>query len=712
MRRGFALLISALLAPGSYASAAAVARVVSAPSGLGGFAAAGAGAMPLAAPAAGRPSTALSLPAAPFAQANLSVSVPHNGGAAPAVESAAAHRAAGEYSSVPAARNPSAAPSNAAGRLAPAGDVSFAAADPSPHEIRRGPASDLGRSQAAPFDAARGAGAAAERSIPQNLRAEKLESRLSALAAHSGRDFARASSSAGESAYGIGRENFARITGEAAAHAGAVNAAVPRSAVSGESKSLPRETGLRQAASGGEAAPAPDYKAPQAPAPVPDAARKSQIRTYLLGTAAFKIGMEALSVSVPLLALTVFGSATWAAVLAMGWGSAQIIFSSMAGGLVDRTSPSKVLAWAMRLQAAAIGTLISLFAVDHFLPGLFGFPLAGPYVLFALYSLAGGFMGAAETARQVMAPALVGEHEHGVKRFNAKVHIAYEIAGVAGALLTGLIISQLGLLTALILHPPAYLLAAWIFIRLNIPGRAAAPAAAGPAGRKQWAIVRAAGAVRRAFSDLWTGMRTLASHPVYRWGALALILPVVMHRLLEGILLPVAAKTLLGAPAMSAWLMAASNAGELIGAILLLRALNKDGGEEKFRSHVWVRVAAFGLLGVWVFALYPQLAFLLPLVAFRSLTYAASDLSLRSKLQNALPPSLRGRVFGFIAATAFSLILGASYGLGRMLDAFGAGPVFIGVGVAATLLAALMFYAGLKLRTPEDPPKELPSSKV
>ena len=67
------------------------------------------------------------------------------------------------------------------------------------------------------------------------------------------------------------------------------------------------------------------------------------LRTFLTGTAVFKIGQDALAIGVPLLALTAFGSASWAAVFAAALTLAQAVASSLAGGMVDRGSPIKVL---------------------------------------------------------------------------------------------------------------------------------------------------------------------------------------------------------------------------------------------------------------------------------------------------------------------------------------------------------------------------------
>ena len=195
---------------------------------------------------------------------------------------------------------------------------------------------------------------------------------------------------------------------------------------------------------------------------------KRTLRWYLGGTAAFKIGMEALGLSIPLLALTVFGQVKWAAVMSVGWGLSQLVFSSLAGGILDRHSPTKVISRAMTLQAASVGIMIGLFAFDKLFPALLGFPLAQPVAILILYTLAGACLGVQDTARQVIPPEVIGKDEKAIKLFNARTHMAYEVSGVIGALLAGLVISKFGVLAALLLHPPAYLAAAWIFSHIRM----------------------------------------------------------------------------------------------------------------------------------------------------------------------------------------------------------------------------------------------------
>ncbi len=419
---------------------------------------------------------------------------------------------------------------------------------------------------------------------------------------------------------------------------------------------------------------------PRAP---PTLDSKRNARWYLAGTAAYKLGMEALGLAVPLLAMTVFGSITWAAVMTVGWVLSQALFGTLAGGLLDRRPPEKILKWSMAGQAAAVTGLLGLFLADKLLPMALGFPLFNPYLLLVFYSLAGGFMGAADTSRQVMPPQIAGQDERAIKVFNARTHIAYEVAGVAGALGAGLAIKTFGLGAALFIHPPAYLLAAWAFSRLSLAPRAAMPAAAVEPSGSPRALLGAWRDLRDGFSAVW-------SSPLFKWGSLALIVPLAVHRLLEGLIIPAFAKGVLQDPSQAAWIIGASNFGELLGALLLTKTLLSNGAP---RTAFWVRLMALGFLGLWGLSAAQNLWILLPLIALGSLTWAASDLSLRGKLQKGLPESLRGRAFGFIGAVGYVAILAASLGLGALMDALGSAPVLLVFNLALAALILLLLKA-------------------
>ncbi|MBI3297483.1 MAG: hypothetical protein HYZ75_04930 [Elusimicrobia bacterium] len=532
---------------------------------------------------------------------------------------------------------------------------------------------------AAPVTAAAIRAAASVSAVPRSEamaaapRQESVPARVERLTVAAAKDAAAVPNSSASTAHGTAERGFQRLLGLRGPRSfedrGAVDAPVVPALF---------RSGLRRAAGRVNAVQEESTPAPKTPDAV-------ETRLYIAGTALFKVGAESLGLAVPLIALVVFGQAKWAAGMAMGWGLAQIIGSSVGGGLLDRNSATKVLTWSIGLQAVTVAGLLSLFAAQAVL----GVPLAHPAAILSLHVATGILAGVSDTARQVIPPTLIGDDGQDLKVFNSKVHIAYEIAGVTGALLAGVLIRMFGVVPVLALHPPAFLLAAWAFSRMKASpvGESAARSAAGGVAR----------ILARAWEDLKAGAAAVRSSQLVLWASLALAVPLVLHRLLESLLIPVAAKTLLGDPSAAAWLMGASNFGELIGAVLLMRTNLSDSAPAKLRSPFWVGLMSVGLLGVWVFTFAPSVWWILPFVAFRALSWAASDLSLRSKLQESLAPELRGRTFGFLTAAAFGMVLLSSLALGLLFDAFPAASVFLGLNAGLTLAAIGLFYAARRL---------------
>ena len=77
-----------------------------------------------------------------------------------------------------------------------------------------------------------------------------------------------------------------------------------------------------------------------------------------MGTSFYKLGMEALGITMPLLALQLFDKVAWAAAMGVGWGLSQIVFSFLAGSLLDRRSPGKVLSGAAALQGLSVTPMV------------------------------------------------------------------------------------------------------------------------------------------------------------------------------------------------------------------------------------------------------------------------------------------------------------------------------------------------------------------
>jgi predicted MFS family arabinose efflux permease len=158
-------------------------------------------------------------------------------------------------------------------------------------------------------------------------------------------------------------------------------------------------------------------------------------------------------------------------------------------------------------------------------------------------------------------------------------------------------------------------------------------------------------------------------------------------------MIPVFAKTVMHAPQASAWLLTASNLGELIGAVLLLKLAARFKGPS-----VWVKYGALGLLLIWTLASTTALPILLPLILVSSMSWAASDLSLRSEVQSSVAEKDQPRAMSFLYG---ALVLGssaASFAIGAVLDALGAGPALSWICGVITALALAVFFGSRKIK--------------
>lgn len=410
----------------------------------------------------------------------------------------------------------------------------------------------------------------------------------------------------------------------------------------------------------------------------PEVAKR--VRGMFAGTAAMKIGMETVTLSIPLLALATMGGATLVAGLVIVYGLAQAAFAGAAASLLDRLPAQKVLAAAVAAQAGLVASIVTLGAVG----------LLTPLTLFPLYTLVGGAMGIAETSRHSIPPLILGHDAEALERYNARLHIFYEVAGVTGALATGALITFVGPLWALALQPPAYLLGGVLFLRVKLAREAAVKARfAKPA------LSDLRGRIADYFRDLKAGARLVLGNDRLRWVAVAFVLPQIVHRILEGLLAPIFAKRVLANPGAAGYLMTASNMGELLGAVLLLRYA------AKIKAPRWVKWTAMAMAASWLMAFTRILPLVLPVFLLMSMTWAASDLSLRSEVQSTLDEKDQPRAASFLFS---AFVLGAaavSLGLGALFDLLPITYALAGVFAFFTAVAAAVFHASRRLAPPK-----------
>ena len=433
-----------------------------------------------------------------------------------------------------------------------------------------------------------------------------------------------------------------------------------------------------------EAAPlAPSQAAsPRAPAPEPqDLVKAKAVKLMMWGTPAFKLGAEVVTLSIPLLALQTLGGVTHVAALVVFYQVAQAVFGSLTSSLTDRFPASKVLSASILAQGVLIGGLLTVSAL-----GLFS-----PWMLYPAYALIGGAIGIADTARKSIPALILGHDQQELIGYNARLHRRYEVAGVIGAVAGGLLLGLLGPMYAMILQPPAYIASAFLFWKISHPQAQAPETSPSSAGVKGW--------LSGYWGDLKTGFSIIGADRRFRWLAAAMILPLIVHRVFESLLLPVYAKTVLGAGALSAVLLASSNLGELGGASVLLRWSKKHPGPA-----VWVRWAGYGLLASWILSavaglpLWASLSLLIPGIFLFSLSWAQSQLSLETDIQERVSKRDQPRVLSVLNALFILGTAAVSFGLGRFLDWLPVSSAFLWINAGCTALAVLVWLASKRLK--------------
>lgn len=413
-----------------------------------------------------------------------------------------------------------------------------------------------------------------------------------------------------------------------------------------------------------------------------DPETQKRVRSMIAGTAAMKIGMETVTLSVPLLSMIALGGgATMVAGLMVAYSLAQALCAGAVGGLMDRLPEQKVLAGAVLSQAILVGAIIGLGAAGAL----------NPWTLFPLYTLVGGAVGIAETSRHAIAPRILGQDPEALARYNARLHIFYEVSGVAGAKAAGKLLSWVGPLGALALQPPAYLAGAWFFWRVKLakkdPPGIGLKAPALSSLRERW---------REYVRDVKAGYKLVVGDHRLRWVAVASVLPQILHRILEGLFIPVYAKDVLMDPGAAGDLLAASNLGELIGAVLLLRLASR------IKAPAWIKWGAAAIALVWTLAFTHALPVAFFVILAMGMTWSASDLSLRSEIQSSLGEKDQPRASSFLYGTFVLASAAASLALGALIDSLPMTTALYAIFAIFTAMGVAVWIASRRLSAPKS----------
>lgn len=422
-----------------------------------------------------------------------------------------------------------------------------------------------------------------------------------------------------------------------------------------------------------EAAPA------EPTAEVPAPARRA-FTLYTAGVSTVKVGIETLNLVVPILLLTQYGTATMLGALFVAAQVAGLAAGAALSPLIDRLGPAKTLAASATLQAAVVGVIP--------LTVWLGVPLALP-VLFGVFALNGALTGVFDIARRSAPPAILGNDEGVLRRYNARLYIARELAAMGAVFGAGWLLHSVGALATLGVHPAAYAAAAGFFFLLTRTSRALArPSPAGGRGSKPEGDAQK-GTSR--WAELAAGARIVMADPALRLAALVNIPVIALHNMFHAMLAAVYATSVLGSPAMAAVLIGAWNAGELAAALFLERRGQKTGAAG------WVRYAALAGLSGWALWAFPSIWVAAPVAFLLASATLGNEIGLNSFFQAAAPKERTAAVTGFVYSSATGAAMLVMLAMGWVFDAFGALPGFLALAAAMTATSALYLLAARAL---------------
>ena len=221
---------------------------------------------------------------------------------------------------------------------------------------------------------------------------------------------------------------------------------------------------------------------------------KRNLLIYIIGIMLYKFGLEAFNGSIVSLATNRYdrdsmnsggSSRTFEKVgLIVGLNQAcQCIGSILIAPLIKRWPTRTVLSISIFLFSLLTALLMIIDAAtggkikpSNYRPMFENdYRYYGNYptnVIIPIYCLTGIAYGMVELIRRIIPRDIVGTNEEKLRRMDALVHVFYEIAGVSGALLTGLVlIPRLGNNYAFLITPILFTFAAIVWFFINSLGK-------------------------------------------------------------------------------------------------------------------------------------------------------------------------------------------------------------------------------------------------
>ncbi|KAL7414355.1 major facilitator superfamily domain-containing protein [Mrakia frigida] len=204
------------------------------------------------------------------------------------------------------------------------------------------------------------------------------------------------------------------------------------------------------------------------------ALERRNMAIYIVGIMLYKLGLESFNGSIVTLATDRFKSANTFSKLGALTGlnqAMQVVGSVLIAPLIKRFPTKSVLSFAI----VTFGLITTLFLIIDAATGgkmktqnnnKVKYGSWDPNALFPLYMISGIAYGMVELIRRVIPRDLVGGDVQKLRKMDAIVHVLYEVAGTAGALLSVFMIKRYGNNYSFLITPPLFAVAglAWWFV--------------------------------------------------------------------------------------------------------------------------------------------------------------------------------------------------------------------------------------------------------
>ncbi|CAF3650515.1 unnamed protein product [Rotaria sordida] len=463
---------------------------------------------------------------------------------------------------------------------------------------------------------------------------------------------------------------------------------------------------------------------------------KRNIFIYIIGIMLYKFGLEAFNGSIVSLATNRYDrdasnnesvARTFEKVgLLVGFNQAcQCIGSILIGPLIKRWPTRTVLSISIFIFALFTALLMIIDAATggKIKPSNFqamhenDYSYYGNYpttVIIPIYCVTGIAYGMVELIRRVIPGDIVGSDDEKLQRMDAIVHVFYEIAGVSGALVTGVVlIPRLGNNYSFIITPILFSLSAVVWIFINTLGtKTNVEDEEFPVGNQSHKTNYFKALINGFVlfgQSVYLGGKIIFTNRKYFWLFPCYSLTLYIHRYIENAIAPQIAKRYLQNSEWSQIIVGGSNFGELIGALFVF-FLTK-----KIRSPlVWLRLDSILLFIVWYLPFYNPSSITIKHAWIIALSFipfgfgsAGDDVSLNAHIQASLSkPQLKnknvsslGSVMAFLYSCYIILYAILNPLLGRYIDSVYNSkqtirPAFIfTVGVQTTIISIIVFLS-------------------